>query len=642
MPTSDPILEILGPEGSLVRSLRDFEHRPSQIEMAHLIGLAIEEERSAFIEAGTGTGKTIGYLVPIILSGKKAVISTGTKNLQEQIYHKDIPILADAAGLRVDAVIMKGRKNYLCLHRYHQYLSRLPLTDKGNVFWKERIEGWLKETTFADRSELSWMPDDSPIWDAVSTTSDQCLGAECTHFEDCYLNALRRRAVKARIIIVNHHLFFADLMVKRHGFGEILPRYQVLLFDEAHNIEAIATTYFGERLSSLQLLELVQDMEREAEDTVHSRKEAFRLSLNRIRTGLEKMVACFQGRPEKGRLDQETVREIYQGPAREIKKALTDLDELLGVRDATTAPCAALSARLGEFHHRLDRILGADDPNLFIWYEKRQRSLLLHASPLEISGALEEQLYSKVNRVIFTSATLSANGTFDYIRSRLGPSGPSLEGILPSHFHFESQTLLYIAMDLPSPDDSVFAERVAERVSEILRITSGRALVLFTSHHNLNLVHQRLAGKTDYALYRQGDAPRSTLLEEFKHDTHSVLLATGSFWQGVDVPGEALSCLVIDKLPFDSPADPLVAARIKSIQSRGGNPFMEYQIPSAVIALKQGLGRLIRKSSDCGVLSILDRRIIRRSYGKLFLDSLPQMPISHELSDIALFFQKRA
>jgi ATP-dependent DNA helicase DinG len=611
------------------------------MQMAHLIALAIKEGTVAFVEAGTGTGKTIGYLVPIILSEKKAVISTGTKNLQEQIYLKDIPIIADATGINVDAMIMKGRKNYLCLHRYHQYLARLPFNGNEDSGWKEKIEDWLRKTTFADRSELRWIADDSPLWDALSTTSDQCLGSDCIHFEDCYLNALRRRAAKARIIIVNHHLFFADLMVKRHGFGEIIPRFQVLLFDEAHNIEAVATTYFGERLSSLQLLELVQDMEKEGDDPDYSNRKVFSISLNHIRTGIERMLACFQGRPEKGGLDQDIVRKLYEEPARGIKKGLMDLQELIHNQDPTTSSSAALSARIGELQQRLDRVLNADDPNLFIWYEMRQRSLVLHASPMEISCPLEEHLYNKVKCVIFTSATLSTNENFDYIKSRLGPTGPSLEGILPSHFHFEKQTLLYIATDLPSPGDLHFAERVAERVLEILKITSGRALVLFTSHHNLNTVHHRLDGKIDYPLYRQGNAPRSTLLEKFKHDTHSVLLATGSFWQGVDVPGEALSCLVIDKLPFDSPADPLVAARIKSIQSRGGNPFMEYQLPSAIIALKQGLGRLIRKSSDHGLLSILDNRIVRRKYGKLFLDSLPEIPVSHELSDIATFFQRR-
>ena len=629
--SSDPINEVMGPNGSLARSLKDFEFRSSQIQMARLIQKAVSRKVPAIIEAGTGTGKTLGYLVPLVLSGKKIVISTGTKNLQEQIYFKDIPLLARATNIKIDAVLMKGRKNYLCLNRYHQFFSRSSLLNREQGKVKEKIEKWLEKTEFADRAELDWLRDDDPLWDAISSSTDQCLGSDCIHMEDCYLNALRRRAARSRIIIVNHYLFFADLMIKKGGFGEILPRFQVAVFDEAHKTEEIATTYLGERIGTQQLMELVDDIEKEIKNRRDKETQELKKHLALIRTGAEHLREFFYAQSDKGRLNQETLRIIHKGPGHDIRMGLKYIREKSG----SSHPFAI---RAGELDQCLEKILSFNDPNLLIWYERRKRSVVLYASPLDISQYMKDLLYQKVKTIIFTSATLSTNGNFDYIRSRLGISDDVIEGICPSHFNFKMQTLMYIPKDLPPPSDPDFAIKVAGRITDILKISSGRALVLFTSYHNLNLVYQFLNGKIPYTIHKQGDAPRSILLEEFKRDTHSVLLATGSFWQGVDVPGEALSCLIIDKLPFDSPGEPLVAARIESIRSRGGNPFMEYQLPSAIISLKQGLGRLIRNDSDRGILSILDSRMITSRYGRFFFDSLPEIALSHDLLDIDQFF----
>jgi len=606
------------------------------MEMAGLIHQALQEKRRVIIEAGTGTGKTLGYLVPLVLSGKKTVISTGTKNLQEQIILKDIPLLSRAMGKDVDAMMMKGRKNYLCLYRYHQYFSR-PRMEHGDA--KKRMDRWLADTEFADFSELAWMREDDPLRDGVSSSSEQCLGAECPHWDECYLNHLRQGAAQAQIVIVNHHLFFADLMVKQGGFGEIIPRFQVAVFDEAHGLEEIATTYFGKSLSTHQLLELATDAERELDRLREEDKKEVRKRLDVIKSGAERLWDLFREGEDRGRFAEETLKALEQGVCHEIRRALGFVHEKSGFSTSETAGGQSLAARAGDLHEKLDGILSSRDPGWLKWYEKRKKTLVIHASPLDISGSMRESLYDKVKTLVFTSATLSTGGHFDYFRSRLGLGEDVLEGIYPSHFRFKEQALLYVPRDLPLPQDPLFGQRLAQRIEEILRISSGRALVLFTSYHNLNAVHSFLEGRMPYTLFKQGEAPRSVLLEAFKKDTHSVLLATGSFWQGVDVPGEALSCLIVDKLPFDSPGDPLVAARIDLIRSRGGNPFMEYQLPAAIIALKQGLGRLIRKSSDQGVLCVLDVRIIRSRYGPFFLQSLPDVPLTHDLEAMRRFFE---
>jgi len=629
---SNPIEDILGEKGSLSRSFQGFEFRPAQVQMALLISEALRNRGQVIIEAGTGTGKTIGYLVPIIMSGKKTVISTGTINLQEQIFFKDIPIISKTTGLKVDSLMMKGRKNYLCLHRYHQYFSfpSILKPDGDAVRVRERFDGWLKKTKIGDRAELPWLADNDPLWEAVSSNSDQCQGIECIHREGCFLNALRKRAAQAEIIIVNHHLFFADIMVKQGGFGEIIPRFQAVVFDEAHKIEEIATNYFGVNLSTGQLVAFVKDVEKETEELCDTDKQEIKRHLNIIRSCTEQIQDLFYQSDEKGRLIGDGVLRIHEGPSADIRKGLNYIQQRLG---------HAIAARAEDMGRSLEVIFSSDDPDWLNWYEKRERGMVFHASPLDVSKSMRELLYDNVKTIIFTSATLSTNGNFDYIRSCLGIPANAFEGIYPSHFDFKTQTIMYVPNDLPSPNSKDFAVEAAKRVIEILEITSGRALILFTSYSNLNIVYELVSGKLPYTVYRQGDAPRSILLERFRQDTHSVLLATGSFWQGVDVPGDALSCLIVDKLPFDSPGDPLVAARIESIRSKGGNPFMEYQLPSAIISLKQGFGRLIRKRSDRGVLAILDGRILTARYGRFFFDSLPEMTVSNEMEDIRGFFE---
>ena len=638
--THTTIESILEKDGMLARSLQGFEFRSSQLQMALLIQDSIRQKTPALIEAGTGTGKTFGYLVPVILSGKKSVISTGTKNLQEQIYFKDIPLLHKATHLNIDAIMMKGRENYLCLHKYHQYISQSSFLKTSQTKQIEKLKGWLKKTEFADRGEIPWLSDDDTLWSALSSSSDQCLGSECLFLDGCFLGKLRSRAARAKIIIVNHHLFFADMKVKKGGFGEIIPRFQVAVFDEAHTIEEIATAYFGESLSTRQLTDLMGDLRKEIKKTRGVDRSRMEKGVTTIQAGIELLKGALEGYEEKGRLDQKTISNLSQGPAREIDRGLKLVYKDSNLTRLKNTRIQPLLDRAREIDTLLEEILKQKGSNWLNWYERRKRSLILHSSPLDISESMNELLYDKVQTSIFTSATLATNGTFDYTRSRLGLPEETFQEICHSHFDFETQTILYIPKNLPPPNSPDFVTQAAEEILKILKRTEGRALVLFTSYYNLNVAYQILKDKIPFTIYRQGHAPRSVLLDAFRQDIHSVLFATGSFWQGVDVPGEALSCLIIDKLPFDSPGEPIVAARIDAIRSQGHNPFMEYQVPSAIISLKQGLGRLIRKRSDRGILSILDVRIMKSRYGKFFLESLPNIPLSHDLSDIERFFDE--
>ncbi len=618
------IEKILGEGGLLAGSLDDFEHRPAQVHMAAMIMDAIEGKKQAVIESGTGVGKTMGYLVPIMLSHKKTVISTGTKNLQEQIFFKDIPVLSGITGFRINALLMKGRKNYICLNRYEQNFRETGFLNHEEKDRISLIDKWLRKTDTGDRSELAWLGDDDVIWDAISSSSDQCKGSECLHRDDCYILKLRRLAAKADIIIVNHHLFFADLMIKTDGFGEVIPRFEVAVFDEAHRVEEVATIYFGTSISSGQLIDLVKDIQKEtAEDRGQNSKKTA-LNLAHIRAGAEELNTGFSGLDDRGRLKPSDIQK-FNGAVNRIKKGLEYIQDKMDT---------VFSNRAMELGHSIDTVFDVENSGWLNWYEKHKRGIALHSSPLNVSENMREQLYSSLNSVIFTSATLSTNGNFDYMKARLGIEDDALNCILPSHYNFKEQVVLYIPEDLPLPGADDFSSRIGDRIIEILKLTSGRALVLFTSYYNLNAVYKRLHNELDYNVFRQGEAPRSVLLQNFREDINSVLLATGSFWQGVDVPGEALSCLIVDKLPFDSPGDPLVAARIEMIREREGNPFWEYQVPSAVISLKQGLGRLIRKISDRGVMAILDKRVVKSSYGGFFIKSLPDMRISSRLEDI--------
>jgi ATP-dependent DNA helicase DinG len=624
--------EILGKHGILAKGLDSYEYRPQQVEMAEAIARALHEGRSLIVEAGPGTGKTFAYLIPAIYSGDRVVISTGTKNLQEQIFLKDIPLLKAILPVKFTVAYMKGRENYLCQRRF-KIFSRQPLfkvLEEASFFTE--VSAWASQTQTGDRSELGGIPEDFSTWAEICCSRDHCLGTECPDHKSCFLTRMRQSAAQAQVIVVNHHLFFADLAVRGVG-GEVIPRYKRVIFDEAHQLEEVITTYFGLGVSNYQVEELARDITRELSE---GRRPPVNLqgAVDDLRGKAAQLFTLFQ-REERYRLRE--LDPMVFSLLSDIRSCLNTLRAILSKR-SVSEEIAALIRRTHEIGGDLEFVLSQGDPQYVYWCENRGRGVFLRASPIDVWQELDRRLYPRLETMVFTSATLSTQGGFGYFRERLGLKKTE-ELILPSPFDLQQQVLVYLPPGLPEPNAPTFTQAAAREIEAILAITKGRAFVLFTSYKNMREVYGILKGRLPYQLLIQGEGPKHLLLEEFKEDVPSVLLGTASFWEGVDVPGEALSCVIVDKLPFDPPTEPVTQARIERIASQGGNPFYQYQIPAAIIALKQGLGRLIRGSDDRGVLSILDSRILTKEYGKLFLQSLPSAPVVQRREEIRKVFE---
>jgi len=652
--------------GPLTAVLPHFEPRAGQVEMAAAVARAFEEGGVLLAEAGTGTGKTLAYLVPAILSRERVLVSTGTKNLQEQIFFKDIPALRDALGIPFTATCMKGRANYLCLHKLDRLNDGVDAVSH-DVFLPI-IREWAAKTETGDRAELAELPEDVGFWNEVSATADTCLGTECPRHDDCFVTRMRQRAAESDVVIVNHHLLCADAAVRQNAFGEVIPACGRAILDEAHQLEDIATQYFGYSVSNFRIDDLARDVDKVAQaDSLEDRKACDNLEqgVARLRdTAQAFFVELAFAHRGSGRLkSEERVRAtpVSVGPAREsaalLSGALDAIESQLievarvsasarpsasfGETDGTTEESdehvAALARRAGEIRDDLRLLLRADDDGYVYFVEFRGRGVFLRASPIDVSAIVRELLLDRMRTTVLTSATLTVDGSFEYLRSRLGIRAAA-EIRLASEFDFEEQAILYLPKRMPDPRADNFATAAGREVIEILRRTSGRAFVLFTSYATMHAVQAIAEMALDYPILAQGTAPRSQLLERFRSTPHSVLFATASFWQGVDVVGEALSCVIIDKLPFASPAEPVTAARIDAIRARGGDPFGEYQVPLAILALQQGLGRLIRHRRDRGVLAVLDPRLRTKGYGARFIASLPPAPVVHDLADIDAFF----
>lgn len=631
------MVSILEPDGMLSKKLANYEFRPEQIKMSRAIDDAFKNDRLLIIEAGTGIGKTLAYLIPAILCDKKVVISTGTKNLQEQLYFKDIPLLKEIIPVSFNAVYMKGRNNYLCLRRFSQFKAQPYLRFDKDFSHYEEIKGWALTTTTGDRLELTNLPDDSPLWDDICSKSDLCLGQRCDTFDTCFITRMRQNAIAADIIIVNHHLFFADLSVKGTGYGEIIPRYDAVIFDEAHQLEDVATNYFGIMVSNYRFEELIRDILKELKSAKINDKGIIQ-TLDSLVEKQERFFSNFKKDRLKYRLKAEILKNDVLRQFGEITNGLELISARLNNLEYKTEEIRACGRRASEIKDQLAFIIGMENPIYVYWCENKGKGVFLHASPIDVSRELDNRLFNEVKSIIFTSATISTNKGFDYFKKRLGLNRDVNELPLSTHFDYQKQAILYLPRNMPYPNTSGFVEAISEEIEKILSITSGRAFVLFTSHKNMKAVYKRLKNRLGFPALLQGEKAKSYLLKEFKRDINSILFATHSFWEGVDVQGEALSCVVIDKLPFDSPSEPIVEARIEDISRDGGNPFFEYQLPSAIITLKQGIGRLIRNRKDRGVLSILDVRILTREYGKMFINSLPNCPITNNLKDIEKFF----
>jgi ATP-dependent DNA helicase DinG len=638
----------------------DFEPRAGQAAMAAAVSRVFEDGGVLLAEAGTGTGKTLAYLVPAILSRERVLISTGTKNLQEQIYFKDIPALRDALGIPFTATYMKGRANYLCVHKLDQLADGVgPAVH--DVFLPI-IREWSTRTDSGDRAELQDLPEDLAFWHDVSATADTCLGTECPRYDDCFVTRMRQRAAESDVVIVNHHLLCADAAVRQNAFGEVIPAFTRAILDEAHQLEDIATQYFGFNVSTWRVEELARDVERlvaagaieqqSARDEIAKAIDGLRDSAQAFFTELA-FAHRDNGRAkseERVRATAESLGQTYDS-AVNLTGALDIVESILALLRRPTfddqgddeAPknaedAATLTRRAGQLREELRFLLRGTDEAYVYFVEFRGRGVFLRASPIDVSTIVRDLLLDRMQTTVLTSATLTVDGGFDYLRARLG-IGEADEIRLASEFDFRQQALLYLPPRMPDPRSENFAVAAGREVIEILKRTRGRAFVLFTSYAMMRSVQAMAEMALHYPIFAQGTAPRSQLLNQFRATPHAVLFATSSFWQGVDVVGEALSCVIVDKIPFASPGDPITAARIEQIPARGGDPFAEYQVPLAILALQQGLGRLIRHRRDRGILAVLDPRLRTMGYGRRFVASLPPAPIVHDLASIETFFE---
>ncbi len=610
--------------------------------MAEAAEAAIAEKKHLIVEAGTGTGKTLAYLVPAILSGKRVVISTGTKNLQEQLFFKDIPFLEKHLG-PLRACYMKGRGNYACRQKIYDAEKEPILDGLEEVADFRIIREWEKTTETGDRAEIKTLPESSTAWAKIDARGDLCSGQKCPQFERCFITGMHQKAQESDIIIVNHHLFFADLAVKGgpvggEGGGGIIPDYGAVIFDEAHDIEDVAGQYFGTTVSTYQFEELARDVA-----AVAHRKNFGSQELDRILLTLGERSAHFftlfgaaDGR--SGFRAHEAFLMQHEEAYRDILAALEIVALQLELLRAAPEEAIPLVNRAREIARRLQFWMESSDKAYVYWIEKRGRGTFLQATPIDVSSLLDEKLFDVIDTAVLTSATLAVAGEFEFTKQRLGlRSARTL--VVESHFDYRKQALLYVPQTLPDPRSPAFSAAAAREIVEILMHSRGRAFCLFTSHQQMRLIHDRVSLEVPFQTLLQGTGPRSALLDEFRATPHAVLFATSSFWQGVDVPGEQLSCVIIDKLPFAVPSDPVVEARIAAIRSDGGDPFSGYQVPQAAIALKQGFGRLIRSRTDRGVLTLLDHRITKTRYGQIFFDSLPHYAFTTQREDVERFFE---
>jgi ATP-dependent DNA helicase DinG len=659
------LYQFFSPGGLLSKTHPAYEFRRGQLQMAQAVEEALEEKRHLIVEAGTGTGKTLAYLLPVIRSGKRVIISTGTKNLQEQLFFKDVPALERAlfpdGDRKLSVCYMKGRSNYLCRKKLFDLTDQPVLSGLEEIEHYRAIAAWEKTTHTGDRAELAELPEASALWHKLDARADTCLGQKCKEFERCFITEMRRKATESDIVIVNHHLFFADLSIKLEAENApdagVLPECGAVIFDEAHELEDIAGSYFGISVSNLRMDELARDVEH-----LLQREKLYTPQMSSaIQSVRERSQLFFSLLPaNEGRFAFDSRREFLEENGDEflaLNQSLNRLGAEMEQISQKPEDVFTLVRRAQQLQVQLRFVMENEDPNTVFWIERRgfrgpsgsrrkssdekhaggRTNVFLQATPIEVGQILRECLWSKLEASVLTSATLAVGGGFDYIRGRLGLDH-ARELIVPSHFDYESQAILYVPPNLPDPRTPQFGSEAAAVIQRLLEITRGRAFVLFTSYAQMNDIYERLLGILDYPMLKQGDAPKSALLEEFRLTPHAVLFGTSSFWQGVDVQGEQLSCVIIDRLPFAVPSDPVVAARMKAIDAGGRNAFFEYQVPSAVITLKQGFGRLIRSLHDRGLLALLDNRILKKQYGRVFVESLPRYSRTTDLRKVEEFF----
>jgi ATP-dependent DNA helicase DinG len=629
----------LGPGGPLARAIEGYEHRPEQLAMAELVERTLEAEGVALVEAGTGTGKTLAYLVPAILSGKRVVISTGTKTLQDQIMQRDLPLLESHLGVAVSSAAMKGLSNYLCLRRYEEFMHSAEADLPQHARHVPLLRLLRAESLRGERNELA-LPEDAPIWAEVQSGTDTRIGQRCRYFEACFVTRMRRRAEQASIVVVNHHLFFADLALRGPHGAAAIPDYDAVIFDEAHQIEDVITDFFGVRVSSTRLERLIRDGER-AFRPGPGRETAAQLGRSVLACASELFSSLPRAQgAEAGR--RPLPAELSSGPLRaQLLRLDAALEALYQHQKQLAHESEAVAQGARRTHRQRDElalILDGARGNV-LWMEARGARATLGASPVEVGSILRERLFEEQKAVVLTSATLSAGGDFGFAKQRLGIDFEVDELSLPSPFDYARQAALYLPRHLPEPRDPDYAEQAAREILALVALTGGGAFVLCTALRMMQRLHAACAPRLGRAALLQGMAPKAELLETFKARGDAVLFASASFWEGIDVPGAALRLVIIDKLPFDVPSDPLVAARCERLQARGEAPFMDYLVPSAALSLKQGFGRLIRSAQDRGIVALLDRRVTTKGYGRVLLRSLPPAARCYSLAEVQAFWQ---
>ncbi|WP_100751994.1 ATP-dependent DNA helicase [Vibrio salilacus] len=626
-------------QGALGKAIPGFQPRQAQVDMAESVAKAIKEQTQVVVEAGTGTGKTFAYVVPALLSGKKVIISTGSKNLQEQLFHRDLPLMIDALGFYGQVALLKGRANYLCLDRLSRQMveSHNQTSDPTLLSQLIKVRSWVSETKSGDLGDCDAIAEDSLIIPTITSTNDNCLGKECPSYQDCFVLKARKRALDADVVVVNHHLFLADLAIKETGFGELIPEAEVFIFDEAHQLPDIASHYFGQSLSSRQIQDLSKDIEiayrTEAKDMRQLQKAGEKL----LQTAMDLRIVLgepgFRGNWREALASPSIGREL-----RRLEEALEFVIEVLKLALGRSQLLDSAFERANTIKARLDRICDVSITGYSYWYDTTPRHFSLHITPLSVADKFHEQIEMKQGAWIFTSATLAVNHDFGHFTSRLGLK-PQAQMSLPSPFDYQSQARLCVPRYLPEPNSPGIADKLVTMLSPVIEQNQGRCFFLCTSHSMMKELGERFRHTLTVPVLMQGETSKQKTLAEFMELGNALLVATGAFWEGIDVRGDALSCVIIDKLPFTAPDDPLLKARIEDCQLKGGDPFSQVQIPDAVITLKQGVGRLIRDKKDKGALIICDNRLVTRDYGGVFIASLPPIPRTRDLAVVQDFLE---
>lgn len=626
---------LLSEDGPLAQNIDGFKPRQAQIDLACAVEDTFDSHHVLIAEAGTGTGKTYAYLIPALMSGEKVIISTGTKNLQDQLFLRDLPIIRKALAVKVRVALLKGRSNYLCLHRLNMnaidshYVSDQMLDDL------QRIQIWANKTRQGDIAELDDIQEDSAVFPFVTSSSDNCLGSECNFYDECYLMKARKSAQEADVVVINHHLFFADCAIRESGFGELLPAYNSIVFDEAHLLPEIAGQYFGKHVSSRQILDLCADITAAAKDIGNDMPDVLS-TINEIKLKLQDVRLQFNREPQRGDWLSITKNTLLQRSIEKVHIVLEELNQELEVYSERSLALENCYERLQTLHTALKLLTQPSPPEQIHWYEIHKKSFTLHHTPMNIADIFRELVYKAQRSWVFTSATMTVENKFDHFQRTMGLNkAKTLQ--LDSPFDYQKQALLYCPRDMPEPKNPDYVARLLTKSLPLIKACGGKTFILFTSHRALQLAGDILKDNLDYLLLVQGSRSKTQLLAEFSAADNAVLLGTYSFWEGVDVRGEQLSCVIIDKLPFESPGDPILKARMQAMKQQGADPFMQHQLPLSVIMLRQGIGRLIRDTDDKGIIMIADPRLTTRRYGQAYITSFPSMPMTREENKVLAF-----